>query len=68
MKKKEKTQIQAANSGDLQKQVALLEKTITEKMRDKATKQVKNVHEIKELRKKVAIVKTCIRQKELVNE
>lgn len=68
MKKKEKTQLQATSIADLQKQVTALEKTITEKMRDRATKQVKNVHEIKDLRKKVARVKTFIRQKELVNE
>lgn len=68
MKKKEKEQMRAASITDLQKQVAALEKTITDKMRDRVTKQVKNVHEIKELRKKVAIVKTIIRQKELVNE
>ncbi len=68
MKKKEKKEIQTAGITDLQKQVAALEKTMTEKMRDRATKQVKNVHEIKELRKKIAIVKTIMRQKELVNE
>lgn len=68
MKKKEKTQIQAASITDLHKQIIALEKTITEKMRDRITKQVKNVREIKELRRKVAIIKTIIAQKELVNE
>lgn len=65
MKKKEKKQLHEASKENLQKQVVGLEKTIREQLRDAGTKQGKNIHEIKALRKNVAIVKTIIRQKEL---
>lgn len=65
MKKKEKKQLQELSTADLQKQAVTLEQSIREKLRDAKTKQVKNVHEIRSLKKTVAIVKTIIRKKEL---
>ena len=68
MKKKEKNELRAATLEELKKQISNVEKNIAEKMRDRATKSVKNVREIKMLRKKLAVLKTVVRQKEFTHE
>ncbi|OGG24289.1 50S ribosomal protein L29 [Candidatus Gottesmanbacteria bacterium RIFCSPLOWO2_01_FULL_43_11b] len=68
MKKKEKSELRGATLEELIKQISGVEKTAAEKMRDRATKSVKNVREIKMLRKKIAVLKTVVRQKEFTHE
>ena len=68
MKKKEKSELRGATLEELKKQISSVEKTVAEKMRDRATKSVKNVREIKMLRKKLAVLKTIVRQKEFTHE
>ncbi len=53
---------------DLQKEIAQTEKKLKEAARDMVAKPTKDVHGMKKLRKKIAILKTIARQKELVHE
>lgn len=53
---------------DLQKEIAQTEKKLKEAARDVVTKPTKDVHAMKKLRNKIAILKTMARQKELVHE
>ena len=65
MKKKEKDQIRALSVTEVNKHIVESEHKLAEMLRDRLTKQMKNVHEVKKLRKQLAVLKTVARQKEL---
>lgn len=68
MKKKEKTTLGEASVDQLKKRAVELEKDLETLAINRYTKQSKNVRESKILRYKLAVVKTIIRQKEMINE
>lgn len=68
MKKKEKTALHEASIDQLKKRSHELEKDLAILMVNRYTKQSKNVRESRILRYKLAMVKTIIRQKEMINE
>ena len=65
MKKKEKTSLSHASKEELEKEVVALRAKSTSLQLDRYTKQMKNTRERRQLRKKIAIMQTFIRQKEL---
>ncbi len=67
MKKKEKDQIRALSVTEVNKHIVESEHKLAEMLRDRLTKQMKNVHEVKKLRKQLAVLKTVARQKELAH-
>ncbi len=66
MKKKEKTSLSHASKEELEKEVSALRAKSTSLRLERYTKQMKNTRERRQLRKKIAIMQTFIRQKELV--
>lgn len=68
MKKKEKKQLHAMSVVELKKKITETEGAMTKELRDKETKQTKDVRGIKKMRQRIAIMKTIVRQKELIHE
>ena len=68
MKKKEKTQLSALSIVELKKKIIETEEAMTKELRDKETKQTKDVRGIKKMRQRIAIMKTIVRQKEVIHE
>ena len=68
MKKKEKTSVKAMTALELGKVLADARTALAILTMNRYTKQSKNVHEGTALRRKIAIVSTVLRQKELVHE
>jgi len=68
MKKKEMTSLKAMSVEELKKVLVDAKTALSLLMINRHTKQMKNVHEGRMLRRKIAIVSTIIRQKELVHE
>lgn len=66
MKTKEKKQLHAMSGAELKKKITESEVAMTKELRDKGTKQIKDVHGVKKMRQRIAIMKTIIRQKELL--
>lgn len=65
MKIKEKTSLHQATETQLKKQILDLEKSLAGIMANRYTKQSKNVREARQLRHKLAVMKTILHQKEL---
>ena len=63
MKKKEKISLSHASKEELEKEVNALRAKSTSLRLDRYTKQMKNTRERRQLRKKIAILQTFIRQK-----
>jgi len=66
MKKKEKTSLSHMSKEELVKELGALEITLRSLRLDRYTKQTKNTREGRQLRKKIAVIQTFMRQKELV--
>jgi ribosomal protein L29 len=64
MKRKDKTQIYTMNVAELASQLQILGEQIKKMNMERFTKQTKNVHEITLLKRKVAIMKTIVKQKQ----
>jgi len=64
MKRKDKAQIQAMTVTDLIGQVRTVGEQIKKMKMERLTKPSKNVHEITLLKRKVAIMKTIVQQKQ----
>ena len=58
MKRNTKTQIHSMSPKDLATQIAETEKRVEQLRVDRFTKQQKNVREVRELRQKIAVLKT----------
>ncbi|MBI2404859.1 50S ribosomal protein L29 [Candidatus Gottesmanbacteria bacterium] len=68
MKKKEKTTLAALSREDAIKELALLKKKLATMRLERFTKQMKNTREGRQIRKKIAVIQTFMRQKELTLE
>ena len=68
MKKKEETSLKAMTALELGKVLVDAKTALAIGTMNRYTKQSKNVHEGTALRRKIAIVSTLLRQKELVHE
>ncbi len=68
MKTKEKKQVHAMSAAELKKKIAEAEAAMTKELRDKGTKQIKDIRGVKKMRQRIAIMKTIVRQKELTHE
>lgn len=68
MKKKELTSIKAMTALELGKVLADAKTALAIGVMNRYTKQSKNVHEARALRRKIAVVSGILRQKELINE
>lgn len=67
MKRKDKTDISALSKEDLIKEIMSDKKHLVELAINRYTKQLKNIREYKLIRKKVALLSTYLRQKEIHN-
>ncbi len=65
MKKKEKTSLIHASKEELKKQINELQAKLRVIRLDRYTKQLKNTRELREIRRKIAVMQTYIHQKEL---
>ncbi len=65
MKQKEKTQLSGSTLEELVKAVHELEKTLEGQLIKQYNNQPKNVRDLKNMRRKISVYKTIIRQKEL---
>lgn len=65
MKTKEKKSLVHQSKEELVKETAQLKGKLTTIRLDRFTKQMKNTREAREIRKKIAVMETFIRQKEL---
>lgn len=65
MKTKEKKSLAHQSKEELVKEITALKGKITTIRLDRFTKQMKNSRETREMRKKIAVMETFIRQKEL---
>ena len=68
MKKKEMTSIKAMTAKELKKVLADAKTALAILTMNRYTKQSKNVHEGTALRRKIAVVSSELRQKELTHE
>jgi len=68
MKKKDKEHIRTMKSEDLQSERNQLQKKLRDFTVHRTVKSVKNVREGRELRKRIAVVETVIREKEMTHE
>lgn len=68
MKKKEMTSLTSMTVQELGKVLTDAATALAILTMNRQTKQVKNVHEGKTLRRKIAVVSTLLRQKELTHE
>jgi len=69
MKKKEKTSLKTMSAAELGKVLVDAKTALAiRQLADRYTKQSKNVHEAGALRRKIAVVSTLLRQKEIVHE
>jgi len=68
MKKREKQQIRSVSTAELIKQLGGLEVLLADRLVNRYTKPAKNLHEGKFLRQKIAVLKTWLREKEIVHE
>jgi ribosomal protein L29 len=64
MKRKDRTQLHTTSLADLMGQLRTSEDQIQKMKMERFTKQTKNVHEITMLKRKVAIMKTIIQEKQ----
>ena len=67
MKKKEKTHIRELAITELNKQIVETEHKLAQTLRDKLSKQGKDLHDVQKMRKKLAVLKTVVREKELAH-
>jgi ribosomal protein L29 len=67
MKRKDRQIIFETDPGELVKQANELEKTLATGEINRYTNQSKNIRERKNLRQKLAVIRTVIRQKELAH-
>lgn len=65
MKNKEKVNLHGAPEEQLKKHILELEKSLVEIAANRYTKQSKNVREARQLRHKLAVMKTILHEKEL---
>ncbi len=65
MKQREKTSLQSSSVQELKKSLQMLKKELVEVLKERYTNASKNVRKAKMIRKNIAIIKTCIRGKEL---
>lgn len=63
MKRKDKQQLHTMTITDLTSQLRLLSEQIQKMKMERHTKSVKNVHEITQLKRKYAMMKTILQQK-----
>jgi len=64
MKRKDKVQLHAMSAVDLESQIRTTGDQIKKMNMERLTKPTKNVHEITQLKRKLAIMKTILHQKQ----
>lgn len=68
MKKKEKQSLQAMSPEALTKDLRQVTDKLAATLLSRYTKQSKNIREVRTMRRKIAVIKTVLRQKELIKE
>lgn len=68
MKKKEKTSVATMSREEATKELGVLQKKLGAMRLARFTKQQRNTREGREMRKKIAVIQTFLRQKELLLE
>lgn len=68
MKKNDKDQIINASAAELSKKAGELKKQISDEILKRQSANIKNVHTVKNLRRKLAVVQTVGRMKALAQE
>jgi ribosomal protein L29 len=64
MKQKDKVQIHTMSVVDLESQIRTLEDQMKKMKMERFTKPTKNVHEITQVKRKIAIMKTVVHEKQ----
>ncbi len=68
MKKKEKQSLQSMSTEALSKDLRQITDKLAATLLSRYTKQSKNIREARTMRRKIAVIKTILRQKELIKE